>query len=120
MVCIDRAHILYSICLAPLAVHMAAYFSILSGSNWPKARPAELNGLSTASRIRWNRFLIPAPRRGGWCRRCLHRTSRGPPARPADIASYMFVNGLPGVTVTLLLEAKNTRAWVYPQSLDLY
>lgn len=40
----------------------------------------------------------------------------------ADSAGYMlpFVDGIPGPPVTLLLEVKNIRGWIYPQSIELY
>lgn len=41
---------------------------------------------------------------------------------PLDSAGYMipFIQGIPGAPVTLLLEVKNIRGWVYPQSIELY
>lgn len=39
-----------------------------------------------------------------------------------DSAGYMvpFTNGVPGAPVTLLIEVKNIRSWVYPTSIELY
>jgi hypothetical protein len=62
--------------------------------------------------------FLPAAQGAGEVTELLGVRLPGPP----DIAGYMvpFINGMPGVTVTLLLEVKNIRGWVYPQSLELY
>lgn len=41
---------------------------------------------------------------------------------PLDSAGYMipFTNGIPGPPVTLLIEVKNIRGWIYPQAPELY
>lgn len=41
---------------------------------------------------------------------------------PADSAGYLtpIVNGLPEAAVTLLIEVKNLRSWIYPHSVELY
>lgn len=41
---------------------------------------------------------------------------------PVDSAGYLlpFTRGLPGQAVTLLIEVKNIRSWIYPSSAELY
>lgn len=41
---------------------------------------------------------------------------------PVDSAGYLvpFINNLPGVPVTVLVEVKNLRGWIYPHSAELY
>jgi hypothetical protein len=41
---------------------------------------------------------------------------------PADSAGYMvpLVNGIPGVPVTVVIEVKNIRSWIYPSAEELY
>ncbi|MPZ66660.1 MAG: hypothetical protein GEU83_14505 [Pseudonocardiaceae bacterium] len=95
-------------------------------SGWANATARHPRGLlgpageaATRSAIIASGAMQPAQPGAGEVKAILGTTLRG----PADSGGYMIpfsTQGLPGPPVTILVEVKNIRSWVYPQSQELY